>query len=278
MLSMLKLLTTTLLLSSALLASSQNEKVEDFLEDSFSNNPNVVAVEVKVVEKVPVEKLKGWDALIVTIDATVKAKPKNRKVKQKMIWFTNGRIITKELTDMQSGENLADEVSPKFKDSYYKKENLIYGNANAKHKVVIFSDPLCPFCRGFVPEAIDFMKKSPNKFAIYYYHFPLERMHPAAVELSQAAIAAEIKGEKDVVLKLYKVEVGAKERDVKKILKAFNKGLGTNITPTDLKSAKVQNHMKSDLKIAENVMVGGTPTMFFDGKIDKTKRKYMKVK
>ena len=29
--------------------------------------------------------------------------------------------------------------------------------------------------------------------------------------------------------------------------------------------------MKSDLKIAENVMVGGTPTMFFDGKIDKTK-------
>ena len=41
-------------------------------------------------------------------------------------------------------------------------------------------------------------------------------MHPAAVVLSQAAIAAEIKGEKDVVLKLYKVEVGAKERDVKK--------------------------------------------------------------
>ena len=278
MLSMLKLLTTTLLLSSVLFASSPNKKVEDFLEDSFSENPNVVSLKVEILERVAVEKLKGWDALIVTIDATVKAKPKNRKIKQKMIWFTNGRIITKELTDMVSGENLADGVSPKFKSSYYKKENLIYGNVNAKHKVVIFSDPLCPFCRGFVPEAINYMKKEPNKFAIYYYHFPLERIHPAAKELSQAAVAAELKGVKDVVLKLYKVEVNAKERDVKKILAAFNKGLGTSITAADLKSAKVQKHMKSDLHIAEEVMVGGTPTMFFDGKIDKTKRKYMKVK
>ena len=278
MLSMLKLLTTTLLLSSVLLASSSNEKIEDFLEDSFSNNPNVVSLKVKVLERMPLEALKGWDSLIVSIDATVKAKPTNRNVKQRMIWFTNGTIITKELTNMKSGESLADGVSPKFKDSYYKKENLIYGNANAKHKVVIFSDPLCPFCRGFVPEAIKYMKKEPNKFAIYYFHFPLERLHPAAIELSQAAVAAELKGVKNVVLKLYKVEVNAKERNVHKILAAFNKELGTNIKPSDLKSTAVQNHIKSDAKVAEEVMVGGTPTMFFDGKLDKTKRKYMRIK
>jgi len=278
MLSTLKLLTLTLLLSSIASASSENTKVVDFLEDSFSNNPNIVSLDVEVVEKTPLKDLKGWDALIVNVNAMVKAKPENRKVKQKMIWFTNGTIITKELTNMNSGESLTDGVHPSFKDEYYKKENLIYGNENAKHKVAIFSDPQCPFCRGYVPEAIKYMKKDPKKFAIYYYHFPLERLHPAAVELSQAAIVAEQQGFKDAVLKLYEVEVNPKERDVKKILKAFNDKFGTKITPADLKSPKVQSHAKSDLDIASEVMVQGTPTFFFDGKIDKTKKKFKKVK
>ena len=51
MLSMLKLLTTTLLLSSVLLASGQNKKIEDFLEDSFSSNPNVITLKVKAAER-----------------------------------------------------------------------------------------------------------------------------------------------------------------------------------------------------------------------------------
>ena len=276
--STLKLLATTLLLSSALFASAQNEKVESFLEESFKNNPNIISIDVKVINKTPLERLKGWDALIVGVEATLKAKPTNRKIKQKMVWFTNGEIITKELTDLNTGANLADSISPKFKDEYYSKENLIYGNADAKHKVVIFSDPLCPFCRSFVPKAIKYMKKEPEKFAIYYYHFPLASLHPAAVELSQAAVAAELKGVKDVVLKLYEVEVDAHERDVTKILKAFNAELGTSLTPADLTSNKVQKHVRRDMKIADDVMVQGTPTMFFDGKLDKSKKKYKKVK
>ena len=278
MLSMLKLLGTTLLLSSALCANIPDKKVEEFLEDSFSNNPNIVSLEVQIIERTPLKDLKGWDALIVSIDAMLKAKPKNREVKQRMVWFTNGTVITKDLTNLHTGENLADTVSPSFTDEYYKKENLIYGNADAKHKVAIFSDPLCPYCRTFVPKAINEMRKSPEKFAIYYYHFPLARLHPAAVELSQAAVAAELNGEKDIVLKLYEVEVKGREKDVDKILKAFNDKLGTKITAKDLKSKKVQEHTQSDLDIARALMVGGTPTMFFDGKLDKSKKKYTKVK
>ena len=274
---MLKLLATALLLSSVLNANS-DELIEDFLEESFSNNPTLISVDVNVIDRVPIESMKGWDAVIISADAKVKAKPKPRKVKQKMIWFTNGTVITKELTNMKTGESLRDSVNPSFKPEHYKKENLIYGNVNAKHKVAIFSDPLCPFCRTFVPDAINYMKKQPNKFAIYYYHFPLPSIHPAAIELSQAAIAAELIGRKNTVLDMYKVEINPKERDVKKILAAFNKTMNTDIKPSDLKSAKVIKHFKSDMIVAEDVMVGGTPTMFFDGKIDKTKRKYQKVK
>ena len=275
---MLKLLATTLLLSSFLEASSSNKDIESFLKKQFSNNKNIVSMEVRVEQKIPIKELEGWYGYILSSDAIVKAKPKNRKVTQKMVWFSNGTVITKELVDIKSGISLKEYVTPPFKDEFYKKENLIYGNEDAEHKVAIFSDPLCPFCRNFVPKAINDMRKQPNKFAIYYYHLPLAQLHPAAVDLSKAAVAAELQGKKDVVLNLYKVKVDAREKDTKKILAAFNKTMKTDIKPEDLKAKAVLKHIVSDLDIAEAIMVNGTPTVFFDGKLDKTKRKYEKVK
>jgi predicted DsbA family dithiol-disulfide isomerase len=271
-------LTVTILLSSLLNAASTKEKIADFLEESFSNNPNIVSLKVTIADVIEVKSMKGWSAYIVKVDAMVKAKPENRNIKQKMIYFSNGEVITPELTNMKSGKSLKESVSPEFKPEFYTKSNLIYGNANAKHKVAIFSDPLCPYCRTFVPEAIKYMKKYPNKFAIYYYHFPLPSIHPAAVELTQAAAAAELKGTKDVILKLYKVKVDAREKNVQKIVTAFNKELGTKLTPADLKSLAVTKHLAHDAFVADEVMVGGTPTMFFDGKLDRTKKKYKTVK
>ena len=275
---MLKLLAITLLSSSLLFSSSVSEEVEEFLTEQFSGNRGLSSIDVKVVETVKLERLKGWNAYIVSVEADMKQENKSRKIKQKMIWFSDGYAITRELTDLQSGENYVDLVKPDFKPEQYKKENLIYGNANAKHRVAIFSDPLCPFCRSFVPAAIEKMKKRPETFAVYYYHFPLERIHPAAITLVQAAVAAELKGVKDVVLNLYKVEVKPREKNVKKILSAFNKTMKTDIKVSDLSKRKVLEHLNSDMDIAENLMVGGTPTLFFDDKVDKTKRKHEKVK
>jgi len=274
--SMLKLLSTTLLLSSLAYATTTSEKIEEFLNDEFSDNPRLSSVEVKVEDEVPLKDLKGWSGYIVNVKA--KLKGKKEEIKQKMIWFSNGTMITKALTNMDTLENMTEVVKPSFKQQYYKKENLIYGNENAKHKVALFSDPLCPFCRGFIPGAIKDMKKNPEKFAIYYYHLPLERIHPASVTLVKAAAAAEQKGVKDVVLKLYNVKVNPREKDVKKILTAFNKAVGTNITEADIKSKKVLDHVNSDMDVARNLLVGGTPTVYLDGKLDNTKKKYKTVK
>ena len=283
MLSMLKLSLTTLLLSSTLFASSQDGDLKEFLTNKFKNNPRILSLDVDIVDKSLVEGLEAkdaknnWYAYVVKVKATVKNKDKNEDLTQKMIWFSNGTIITPEFVDMDTGDSLKDDY-PSFDDEYYKKENLIYGNADAKHKVAIFSDPLCPFCKRFVPKAIKEMKKQPKKFAIYYYHFPLARLHPAATTLTKAAIVAERQGIKDVVLNLYKVKVKASETDVKKILKAFNKTLGTNIQPKDIETSEVKKQFSFDKKVADEVMVAGTPTIFFDGKLDKTKKKYKEVK
>jgi len=275
---MLKLLAITVLSSSLLFSSATNAEVEEFLKEQFSGNKGLSSIDVKVIEVMKLDRLKGWDAFIVSIEANIKQQNKLKKVKQRMIWFSNGDAITRDLIDLQTGESFIDLVKPEFKPEYYKKENLIYGNVNAKHKVAIFSDPLCPFCRSFVPAAIEKMKKRPGTFAIYYYHFPLERIHPAAVPLVQAAVAAELKGVKDVVLNLYKVEVDPREKNIQKILSAFNKVMKSNIKVADLNKREVLMHLNSDMDIAENLMVGGTPTLYFDGKVDKTKRKHEMVK
>ena len=277
MLLMLKSLVITLLISSLLQADVANELVEDFLKKSFSGNKGIKSLEIKIVSKTDVEGMKGWQALIADVSAVLKKD--GRDVKQKMVLFSNGKVITQDLADLKTGESLKSLVSPKFDNKYYKKANLIYGNANAKHKVAIFSDPLCPFCRNFVPEAIEYMKKQPNKFAIYYFHFPLPSLHPAAVELVKAAYVAEAQGKKDVVLNLYKVKLDdPRERNASKILRAFNKTFGTNISTSDINKAYVAKHYANDMNVADALMVQGTPTVFFDGVVDKSKKKYLKVK
>lgn len=276
MLSMSKLLLSTLLLSSLVYAKTSTEIVEDYLQEKIGENPNIENLEVNVVDTMKVEQLSGWDAYVVDIGATLKQD--KRKVNQRMIWFSNGTAITKELSLIPGGENLVDLVKPSFKAEYYRNENLLYGNKNAVHKVALFSDPLCPFCRTFVPEAIEEMKKEPSKFAIYYFNFPLPAIHPASVTLVKAEIAAELEGHKDVLLKLYKVEVNPQEKDVNVILAAFNKATELNITSKDIEAISVMDRFNQDMKTADSLMVQGTPTMFFDGKIDRAKNIYKKVK
>lgn len=277
MLLMLKLLATSLLLVSFVNASEAGESLIEYLDDKYSENTNIKTLELEIEEEVSLEELKGWKAYIVVLKATLKAKPKNL-IKQKVIWFSNGKIITKEFTSLKTGESLTAAVRPKFKAEYYKKENLIYGSKDAEHKVAIFSDPLCPFCRNFVPGAIEDMRKQPKKFAVYYYHFPLPSIHPASVPLIKAAVAAELKGFKDVVLSLYKVQVDPREKDINKVVAAFNKAVGSKLVPADLITPEVTKQVNYDLRTAENVMVSGTPTLYLDGVIDKTKKKYQKIK
>ncbi|WP_373072701.1 DsbA family protein [Sulfurimonas sp.] len=272
---MLKLLAITLLSTSLLQAAASNKLVENFLVQNFQNNPNIKSVKVSVNSKTKIVQMPEWEAFVVDIDAILK---NNKNVTQKMIWFSNGIVITDDLIDMKSKRSLKDGVSPKIEGRHYKKENHIYGNVNAKHKVAIFSDPLCPFCRSYVPEALEYMKKHPNKFAVYYYHFPLPGLHPAAVELTKAAIAAELQGKEDVVLKLYKIKLEAHERNITKILSAFNKVMGTNITEKDIQDPRVEKQFTQDQVTADELMVQGTPTVFFDGMKDRSKKKYLGVK
>jgi protein-disulfide isomerase len=74
------------------------------------------------------------------------------------------------------------------------------------------------------------------------------------------------------------VEVDPKERKNEVILAEFNRVMNSKITMADLMSSEVLKHFQNDLKVADSLMVNGTPTLFLDGVLDKTKMKYKEVK
>ena len=266
-----KILTLSIFLSASLFAS--DDVVVEFEKKRVAQNPNVKvnSITVNTKKELPVS---GWNGYILDVNANVQGKDINAKD----IIFSDGKYISLDLIDAQTGKSLKDFVTPNLTAKYYDKSKLIAGNHNAKDKIVIFSDPLCPFCMDYVPDVINYVNKNKDKIALYYYHFPLISIHPAAVPLSKLIEVAKHKGIKDVELKVYKANweqyFDAKSVDEKKILEVFNKEFKTNIKLEEITANEINENLKKDISMGEDVMVQGTPTVFVNGEKDSSRQKY----
>ena len=268
-----KIVSMSILLSGALYAASNEQNIVDFEKKRISQNPSVQVKDIKIETKKELP-LAGWSGYILNVQADVQGKSINAKD----ILFSDGKYIALELIDSETGKSLKDLVTPNLTEKYYDKSKLIAGNHNAKDKIVIFSDPLCPFCMDYVPDVINYVNKNKDKIALYYYHFPLISIHPAAVPLSKLIEVAKHKGVKDVELKVYKANweqyFDAKSVDEKKILEAFNKEFKTNIKLEEITANDINENLKKDISMGEDVMVQGTPTVFVNGEKDSSRQKY----
>ena len=274
---MLKLLTTIIALSSfSLFAADVNaeldQKVTTFLQKAIAPNESYTFDKVVILKKEEMKDLAGWMVYFVRIDLML-TKQEGKKLSVNDIVFTNGKILSKDFADINSGRSLKGRYSLDMDVRAYNKEHLLAGNFNAPHKIVVFSDPLCPFCMDFIPEVIADVQKNPETFALFYYHFPLN-IHPAAPTLVKAMILAEEKGDKKIVAKVYKEFFDIKESDEKVVLDIFNKALNKNFTVEQINQAHILKQLNDDQDLATNLMVNGTPTIYFDGKKDDSKRSY----
>ena len=267
-----KLLSTTLLLSVSLYANNDNSVIE-FEKSRVSQNPNVTIKEVSINTKKEIP-LPGWNGYILDVKVNIQGKDVNAKD----ILFSDGKYISLDLIDSTTGKSLKDLVTPNLTDKYHDKTKLIAGNADAKDKIVIFSDPLCPYCIDYVPEVIKHVQKNSDSIALYYYHFPLSTIHPAATVLVKLIDIAKHKGIKDVELKTYQIDwekyFDVKSTDEKVILDAFNKEFKTDIKSEELAKAEIGKSIDSDISMGEDVMVQGTPTIFVNKVKDSTRLKY----
>jgi thiol:disulfide interchange protein DsbC len=267
-----KLLSTTLLLSVSLYANNDDSVIQ-FEKNRVSQNPNVTIKEVSINTKKEIP-LAGWNGYILDVKVNVQGKDVNAKD----ILFSDGKYISLDLIDSETGKSLKDLVTPNLTDNYHDKTKLIAGNHNAKDKIVIFSDPLCPYCIDYVPEVIKHVQKNSDSIALYYYHFPLLTVHPAAGTLVKLIDIAKHKGIKDVELKTYQIDwekhFDVKSTDEKVILEAFNKEFKTDIKLEELAKAEIAKTIDSDISMGEDVMVQGTPTIFVNKVKDSSRLKY----
>lgn len=267
-----KILPITVLLSGMLYAASNDQNIVDFEKKRISQNPNVQVKDIKIETKKELP-LAGWSGYILNVQADVQGK----NINAKDILFSDGKYIALELIDSETGKSLKDLITPNLTDKYYDKAKLIAGNHNAKDKLVIFSDPLCPFCKDYVPDVIKYVNKNSDSIALYYYNFPLT-IHPAATPLSKLVEIAKHKGIKDVELKTYETNwepyFDVKTTDEKKILEAFNKEFKTSIKQEELSDKNLDSLIQKDITMGDDVMVSGTPTIFVNGVKDNSKQKY----
>ena len=142
---MSKLLTSTLIITAALSANTQpdNKQLVKYIKKSVVKNPQVKVKGVTVLESKTVKALPGWTVLLTTIDLEYQKK----KIHIPETMFIKDGLITGHLVNLETGKDYRDEIKPNVPESMYNDAHLLFGNKNAKHKVLIFSDPQCPFCQ-----------------------------------------------------------------------------------------------------------------------------------
>lgn len=258
---------TIALALSTLLATSlfaNDNLVIEYEKKRVSQNPNIKIKDIKINTKKELS-IAGWTGYILDINASVQGKD----IQAKDFLFTNGTHIAPELIDMKTMQSMKDVIVPNLTDKYYKKDNLIAGNEKAKNKVVLFSDPLCPFCMDYIPTVIAEVNKNKENIALYYYAFPLTQIHPASLPLSKLIDIAHSKGVVDVITKAYTIDwskhFDEKSTDEAKILEAFNKELGTDIKIEELNKKELNAKIEKDVAMADDVLVSGTPTIYVNG-------------
>ena len=277
---MSKLLSVTLLATLSLSANSTSEaEVKDYIKNHMVKSPSVKVSSVDIIGKKSLDNPKGWDAYFVNIHADVKKSPTvTDKVTVPETLFVKDGFFAPTLIDMKTGKDFKANLKPELKDDIYDDKHFVAGNKNAKHKIVVFSDPKCPFCQEKVPEIYKAVKENPDTFALYYYHFPLLRIHPASDVLTRVMLIEQKKGHFENAMKAYELKnVKASERNATKILAEVKKVMGIELTEKDLDAKDISDELKADANRGTQALVSGTPTVFIDGKWDRTRDKYKEL-
>ena len=273
--SMLMLLMILIMYAEAVFGAEEKE-ILNFVKSAIAVNRSYKVKDVKIKSKENIKDPKGWSVYFIQIDLVLTYQ-NNKVISINDMIFSNGKYISKDFINIKTKRSLKKEISPKVEARLYNKKHLLYGNYKALNKILVFSDPMCPFCIDFVPKLIKFVQKHPNDFALFYYHLPLSALHPPSKTLVKAILVAEKLGVKDIVKRVYNEDFDPINSDVQAILDEFNKKFSTKITKKDIEQKDILQRYEEDIKEARNLMVNGTPTIFVNGKKDPTREAYKKL-
>lgn len=136
------------------------------------------------------------------------------------------------------------------------------GNENAKIKIVVFSDYLCPYCKTLHEKLNEILAANPDTVSLTSRTFLI---HPQADILHRAAEAANKQGKfKEMNDELFKAGEDPTESEV--IDMANKIKLNINQFKSDLNSDAAKSAVAGDDETAKQLGLGGTPSVYINGK------------
>ena len=273
---MSKLLSLAVVTTLTISAGTDTDDVKSYVENHMIKNAQVKVTDVDIISSKVLDEPKGWEVYFLNIHANVKKSPTVfDKVTVPETLFVKDGFVVPTLINLETGEDLKTVLKPELKKEAYDEKHLLAGNKDAKHTLVVFSDPLCPFCRTKIPEIYNAVKENPETFALYYYHFPLLRIHPVSDIITRTMLVADDRGlGSDKIMELYTLKVDAHEVNATKVLGEIKKQFNLEVTEEEINEEKISKQIVSDRDMAAKSMVSGTPTVYLDGKWDPSRNKY----
>jgi len=265
-------LMSTVVATVAISANAQpdNKTLVNYVKKSVVKNPQVKVKGVTVIESTTHKDLPGWTVLLTNMDLEYQKKD----IHAPETMFIKDGMVTGHLVNLKTDVDYRDVIKPSVPASMYDDAHLLFGNKNAEHKILVFSDPQCPFCQEIVPDIMKAAKENPSKLALYYYHLPLLRIHPVSGILTRVMHVAQEEGKADVVEKMYSLKIKPQETDMTKVLSAVKSHTGYSVSAEKINSKSVKDALKADSDAASRMMVAGTPTVYLDGVWDKNRDAY----
>ncbi len=138
------------------------------------------------------------------------------------------------------------------------------GPDDAPVVIVEFADFECPFCQRMAPELDRIWEAHKEKVRFVYKFMPLS-MHPHGESSARAAAAAQLQGKFwDLHHQLFANGEHLDPGEVDGYAHAV--GLDVARLHTDMQSPAVDERLAADRKLADELGVKGTPTIYIDGR------------
>lgn len=274
----IKFLIFFLITSFMQLNAMSDSSIKSYMKKYVEKKMNAKVMRVDIISSYPLDTAKGWSVYFLSMRVKVKLGGTTQEAIVPQTVFVKGKRITLKLMKRSHGKvvNYAKILKPKVPKDAYDDAHLLLGSKNAPHKIIFFSDPFCPYCKRKVIDIVNVVEKNPKIYGLYFYHLPLTNVHPAAEIVSRAMIIFQKKGDVNKMLKLYRLFVEPTERDINKILHAIKLKTGVQLTKAQLEAPEVTEALRVDRAMRRRLQVTGTPTIFIDGKWDRTREEFAK--
>ncbi len=143
----------------------------------------------------------------------------------------------------------------------------VFGDKQAKVKIVEFSDFQCPFCSRGANVLTEIKKKYGKKVAVAFRHYPLP-MHPQAKPASEASMCINEQSP-DKFWTYHDKLFAAQDKLDNDSLKRVAKEVGANMDAFNkcFDSHKYADLVQADMDYGTKIGVRSTPTFFVNGRL-----------